>query len=194
MVSEEPAVFQERFSQAGTMADPAGCFARLSTDGIEVLADELGHVGSGQVTPEVFDRVELRCVRRQILCDEPRRLLRDPCLNLAAAMGRQPIPQQDGFSSAKVSLERLQIRQDLRLLHRAGLKPQTQADAAGCRSSDQTGDCRQTLPVERRDQDRSLTTSCPGSTHAGTLRKPAFIQENQQGIGFASLFLIRGQR
>lgn len=187
-------MFKERLAQVGSMSDTAGGFARLSADALEVFADELGHVGTRQVAPEIFHGVKFRCVGRQILHGEPRRLLGNPCLHLFAAVSRQPVPQQDGFATAKVPLQRPQIRQDLRLFDRSRSKTQTQPDLPGRRRRDQAGDGRQSLPVEWSNQNRRLTTRCPSPTHAGTLRKPAFVEENQQCLGLPRLFLIRGQR
>jgi hypothetical protein len=122
MVSEQPAVLQERLSQVGTMPNAAGCFARLPTNRLKILTNELGQIRPRQVAPEVLHGVEFRRVRRQILAREPR-LLRDPGLNLRAAMGWQSVPQQDDLPTTHVSLQRLQIGHDLRLLDRPRLKP-----------------------------------------------------------------------
>ena len=141
MESEHSTVLQERFSQVGTTPNSAGSLACLTTDRPEILANELGHVRPRQVAPEVFRRVEFRCIRRQIFECEPR-LLRNPGLDLIATMGGQPVPQQDDLSPTHVSLQRLEVSQDLRLLNRAGLQPQAQPDATSRRCGDQAGDGR----------------------------------------------------
>lgn len=171
-------MLQERLSQVGTKPNAAGRFSHLPTNCLEILTNELGHVRSRQMAPEVLHWVEFRRVRRQILVCEPR-LFRDPGLNLFAAMCWQSVPQQDDGSSAHVLLECLQISHDLRLLNCARLKPQTQPDTSSGGRGDQTGDGRQTLPVEGRDQDRSLTTRGPGPSHTRAFRESTFVQENQ---------------
>lgn len=176
------------------MSNATGSFVGLGADCSQILPDKLGHVGTRQVTPEVFHWVEFRCVGRQILCGQPTYLLCDPLLNISAAVSRQPVPQQHRFPSANVPLERLQIRQDLRLLDGSRSKTQTQTDAPGCGCGDQAGDGRQPLPIERRHQDRCLPSRRPGPTHAGAFGKSTFVQKNQQRTAVACLFLILGQR
>lgn len=176
------------------MSNAAGGLVRLGANRTEILADELGHVGPRQMAPEVLDRVQFRRVGWQILHRQPLRLLRDPSLHLAAPMSWQSIPQQNRLWSRHVSLERLQVRQHLRLFDRPRREPQTQSHVTRCRRRDQAGDRRQTLPVKRRHQDRRLSAWRPSPTHAGAFRKAAFIQENQQRPSFSGFFLILGQR
>ena len=176
------------------MSDAAGGLASLGADRPQILADELGHVGTRQMAPEVLDRIQFRRVGWQILHRQPRRLLRNPCLHLFPPMSWQPVPQQNRFPASHVPLERFQIRQHLRLFDRPRREPQTQPHTSRRRRGDQAGDRRQTLPVKRRHQDRRLSARRPGSTHARAFREPAFIQENQQRPAFFGLFLILGQR
>lgn len=176
------------------MTNSAGGFAGLLADRIEVFAYVLRQVGAGQMAPKVFHGVEFWGIGRQVLNGQPLRLAGDPFLDRGATVCGQSIPQQNGFSSPKMSLERLEVRQHMRLLYAARLESQAQPNVFRLRRSDQAGDGRQPLPVERRDQDWCLTTRRPCSAHTGPLRKPALIQENQQGSGLAGLFLICGQR
>src|SRR6478752_2211357 len=107
-------MLEERFSQIGSIADPLCGFAGLLANGVEVFANELGHIGARQVTPEVFDRIEFRRVGWQVLGGEPPPLMRDPVLDPRAAMSRQPVPQQNDLSSANMPFECLEVFQDLR--------------------------------------------------------------------------------
>lgn len=191
---EQSAVFEKSFSQLGAVADSAGGFAGLGTHRSQVFANELGHVGPRQMAPEGFHGIEFWCVRRQVFDRQPVGLTGNPVLNLRPTMGRQPVPQQDHFSSAHMSLQHLEVGQDFWLLHGSRLKSQTQADSLGGGRRDQAGDGRQPFPVERGDEDRRLPARRPGSSHAGSFGKATFIQENQQGFRQSSLFLIRGQR
>jgi len=191
---EQTAVFEKRFAEVCSAADSTGRFPGLPTHGFEVFADELGHVGSRQMAPEVFHGIEFRGIRRQVFDGQPVRLTGDPVLNLCSAMGWQSVPQQDHFSSANMLLEHPEVGQDFRLLHGPRLKPQTQADSSGCRRRDEAGDGREPFPIERGNENRRLPARRPGSSYAGPFRKAAFIKENQQGSGQPGLFLIRGQR
>lgn len=194
MESKQSTVFKKRFSQLRATTDATSGFAGLSSDAIEILGDEIRHVGTRQVPPEILDRIEFGCIRRQVLRGQPSRLLRDPCLDLSTAVGWQSVPKQNGLPTANVAFERLQVGQNLGLFDRARLKAQAQANAPGCRSGYQAGNCRQALPIERRHQNRSLPSWGPSAAHARSFRKPAFVQENQQRPAFAGFFLILGQR
>ena len=185
---EQAAVLEEGFAEVGSMTNSAGSFAGLLADCVKVFPHELRQVGAGQVAPEVFHWVKFRSIGRQVLDRQPLRLAGDPLLNPGATVCRQAIPQQDGFSSPKMPLERLEVRQHLRLLYGPRLQSQAQPNLFRLRRGDQAGDGRQTLPVERRDQERRLATRGPRAAHTGPLREPAFIQENQQGSGLAGFF------
>jgi len=193
-LSEQAAVFEEGFPEVGSMTNSAGGFAGLLADCVEVFAHELCQVGAGQVAPEVFHRVELWGIGWQVLDGQPTRLAGDPLLNSGATVCGQSIPQQDRLSSPKMLLEHLEVCQHLRLLYGPHLESQAQPNMFSLRRGNQAGDGRQTLPVERRDQDWRLAARGPRSANTGPLRKPAFIQENQQRSALAGLFLICGQR
>jgi hypothetical protein len=85
-------VFEESTTDIRSVADTACTGASLAADGFEVLADVVGEVRAGQVTPKIFDRVELRSVGRQIFDREPRSVGVNVIPHLTAAMGGQPIP------------------------------------------------------------------------------------------------------
>lgn len=187
-LAEQSAVFEKGFAKILAVANSAGGFAGLLAHGVEVFADELGHVGSRQMAPEVFYRIEFRCIGRQVFDRQPVHLAVDPGLNFRSAMRRQSVPQQDHFSSTNMSLESFEVSQDFRLLDRSRLQPQTQTDSSGCGRRDQTGDGRQPFPVEWGNEDRRLSAWRPGSPHAGAFRKTTFIEENQQGFRQSGFF------
>ena len=176
------------------MADSTSTLARLGSNRLEILTDELSHVGSRQMAPEILDRVQLGRVGRQVFHGQPVLLLRDPRLHLPTAMSWQSVPQQHHSPSAKVPLERLQVCKHHRLLDRSRLKTQAQPDTSCRWRCDQAGDRRHAFPIKRRHEDRRLPTRRPCPTHAGAFRKTAFVQENQQRPAVTGLFLIRGQR
>lgn len=188
-------MFEERPTQPGTMTHTASHPLRLAAHLLEVLANKVRHqISSRQVTPKVFHRVEFRCVGRQVLHCQPGTLLPQIGLDLAAPMRRQPVPQEDRLSPPQVVLQGPQVIQDLRLLDRTGVKSQAKPNSTGRRCGYQGGDRRQSLPIERGDKNRGLPPTPPRAPHRRTLGKPAFVQENQQGVRVPRFFLIRGQR
>ena len=68
--------------------------ARLVIEFIEFAETVVGGSVILEVAPDVFHRVELRCVRWQALDREPR-IDRPPVLELLAAMSIESIPYQD---------------------------------------------------------------------------------------------------
>jgi len=74
--------------------DIIGLHASLVVDFIEFTETVVGGSVILEVTPHVFHRVELRCVRRQPLDREPR-IDRPPVLQLLAAMSIESIPYQN---------------------------------------------------------------------------------------------------
>jgi len=191
---EQTTVGKECLSEVLTAADATRRSSRLPPDGLQVFAHVLGHVRSRQVAPKVFHGIEFRRVRRQVFDRQPGGLPLGPLLHVGSAVCRKPIPQQNNSPPTHMLFERFKVRQNLRLLHGPRHKSQAQSNLPGAGRGDQTGDGRQTLPVERRDQHRSLAARRPSASHAWLLRESAFVQENQQGFRLSGLFLIAGQR
>lgn len=187
-------MFKERSTEIGSVTDTASGFASLATHRSEVFTDKLRQVCPGQVTPEVFDRIEFWSIGRQEFCREPVGLPSNPSLNTTSTMRGEAVPDQDHLPPANMAFECLEIAQDLWLFHCSRLQSQAQADTPCAGTGDQAGDGRQAFPVEGGYQNGSLPARGPGAADAGPFRKTTFIQENQQGPGAASLFLIRGQR
>lgn len=188
-------MFEECTTQMGAIAHAASDSPRLTAHLFEVLADEVRHqVGSRQMGPEVFHGVEFGRIGRQVFHCQPRGLLPQIGLHVAAAMRRQPIPEQNRLSPSKLTLQGPQVIENLRLFDRAGMKSQAKSDPTSRRRGCQTGNGREPFPVERRDHDRGLSPRAPRAPHRWTLGKAAFVQEYQHGPRVARFFLIRGQR
>lgn len=191
---EQSAMFEESATEIRSTAHAARSTESLSADGVKVVGRIVGHILAGKMAPEIFDRIELRSVRRKVFGSKPGCLTSDVGLNLSAAMRRKAIPEQNCLPTFDMAFERPQVIDDLRLFDRAGAQPQTQPYAASRGRGDQAGDGRQSLPVERRNDHGRLAARRPRATYAGTFGKPAFIQENQQAVRSAGLFLMAGQR
>ena len=173
-----------------TASNPSNLMAYL----LEIVADEVSQIGARQMTPKVFHGIEFGCVGRQVLHCQPGNLLSQIGLDVAAPMRRQPVPQQNRLSPPEMTLQGPQIIKDLRLLDRTGVKSQAKSNPTSRWCGYQTGDGRQSLPIEWRDKDRGLSPRTPRAPYRWTLGKPALVQENQQGVRISRFFLIRGQR
>lgn len=188
-------MFEECPAQSGAMTHAASDPLRLVAHLLEALADEVRHqIGARQMGPEVFHRVEFGRVGRQVFHCQPGSLLPQIGLDVATAMRRQPVPQQNCLSSLEMMFQGSQVIEDLWLLDRAGVKSQAKPNSTSRRRGYQTGDGRQPLPIEWHDNDRCVSPRPPRASHRRTLGKAAFIQENQQGTRVTRFFLIRGQR
>jgi hypothetical protein len=98
-------MFEECPAQSGAMTHAATNPLRLVTYLAEVLADEVRHqIGARQMGPEVFHGVEFGRVGRHVFHCQPEGLLAQIGLDNAAAMRRQPVPQQNRLSPPEVTL------------------------------------------------------------------------------------------
>ena len=92
-------------SQLGLVADAA----EPLVDDVGGLSDgvgaEVGELGSLQVAPYLFDRVEVVGVRRKSLDHQPVTLALDECLHGSAAVRRQSVPDEGDLVAVEMALE-----------------------------------------------------------------------------------------
>ncbi len=154
----------------------------------------VGHDTAVEVTPEIFDGVELRCVRRQPLQRKP--AFCTGCLHmgkcLAALVGREAVPQQD-HPSWEFSVQSLQEPDDIVADDGACFEAEPQPDRAALGAGGQSGCCGESLPIEVMDQAGCLPARSPGAAHGRFLRKAAFIHEDQPRANPLGFFLMAGQ-
>lgn len=182
-------MFEKCSTQVGATTHAGSDTPCLAACLFEVLADEVRHqIGTRQMGPEVFHRVELGGVGWQVFRGQPGSLLPQIGLDVTAAMRRQPVPQQKRLPPSEMTFQGPQVVEDLWLLDRAGVKSQAKSNPTSRRRGYQTGDGRQPLPVEGHDQDRRFSLRPPGTPHGRTLGKAAFVQKNQQGPRVARFF------
>jgi hypothetical protein len=99
----------------------------------------------------------------------------------AAAVGRQPVPQQRGLLPTQ---EAAQLAQDLDQavgVVVARLEVQGDLGAAASDAIAQRGRHRGLLPVERVGQHRRLTDRRPGPADVGGQAEGGFVEEDQAG-------------
>ena len=115
-------------------------------------------------------------------------------LHLLALMPRQPIPNENVLSSAKLSLQIFEEGNQAVLVVavRLGLKEKPTALAVPsirerCRD-------RHLLPIEGMDQDRRFAFGRPCTADGGPLRDAAFILEDDPAAEFSRFFFTTAQR
>lgn len=139
------------------------------------------------ISPDVFDRVELRCIGRQTLQMDVAVLLSDVVPNQAATVRGQPVPD-NRQPAADVLLEVLQEFDHLRSLDAAGKEPEVEIP------NGDAGYGRKAVPVERVLQHRSLAPWSPGSDSMGPLAQSAFVHKHYGSALLERFFFISGQR
>lgn len=139
------------------------------------------------ISPDVFDRIEFRCVGGQTLQMDAAMLLSHVFLYQSAAVRGQSIPN-DGQSAANVLLEVFQKLDHLRSLDTAGEESEVEIPNGDAR------DGRKALPVEGILQHRSLAPRRPGSDPMRSLAQPAFVHKNYGSALLERFFFISGQR
>jgi len=139
------------------------------------------------ISPDVFDRIEFRCIGWQTLQMDAAVLLSDVFPDQSATVRGQTIPD-DCQPAANVQLEVFQKLNHLRGLDAAGEKSEVKIP---------NGDAcygRKTVPVEGILQHWSLTPRSPGSDPVGSLTQSALVHKNYGSALLERFFLISGQR
>ena len=153
----------------------------------EVFGAEIGQFMVFAVTPDVFGGIEFGRVGRQVFHVDAAALAGDKLAYGTAAMHRQAIPD-DRQLAADVTLEVLQKLDDLRGFDAAGKEPKVKVPDRD------PGHGRETFPIERVLQHRSLTPWCPGAHPMRSLAQPALVHEDYGSLLLEGFFLMSGQR
>ena len=139
------------------------------------------------VCPDVFHRIQFRCVGRQVLHFQTALLIADELLCDCALVGRKPIPnhQDVPFDVAEQVLEKLDD-----LLGADGLLEDLEVEVPEGKASDD----REGLPIEVELEDRRLSRWRPSAPSVRPLAQAAFVYEDDRPAFFVSFFFISGQR
>jgi hypothetical protein len=89
------------------MKDARGRAADETTDVGKIGTDELGDVGVGRMTPRACQTVQLARVCRQELDGQSRGLAAQESSDVASAMRRQAVSQQDRLATVHVAFQGL---------------------------------------------------------------------------------------
>jgi len=177
----------EGFHQAGPAAHPPQGFSGSLRQLKEVFRAEVGQLVLLAVPPNVFDRVKLRRVSRQVLHMDLPLLARDKLAYRSTAVHRQSIPDNQQLGG-DVSLEVLQELNDLLRLNRS--REQSEVEAPDRNASYR----RKALPVERILQNRRLPPWRPGPDTVGPLTQAALVHKHYGAVLLEGFFFNSGQR
>ena len=168
---------------------------RRVTQRCEVSGADVGQFPTFDVAPDLFDRVQLRCVPGQRFDRQPGALAAQVGAHRAALVRTQSVPEEQHAPAPKVPLE-LPHEGDQR---HVGVAPRTRLEIeprASCVPAErQRPGHREALPVGPGvGQDGSLPARRPGAADDGLLREPAFVLEDEPGALTAGVFFTMGQR
>jgi hypothetical protein len=153
---EQVGLFPEGHDKRGSPAHPA---QRITSSGAELPEFSRAQVGQFvlfEVAPDMFDRVQFRCIAGQPLQSEAVALSGDKVTDQSAAMARKTIPDhQQG--SAQVAHQVLEKLDDLGPLD--GPRKQFEIEVPPRDS----GDHRKGFPIEVILQHRGLAAGSPGA-------------------------------
>ena len=136
-------------------------------------------------SPQVLDRIEFRCVRRQPL-DRDAPLGRcDVIPDQPTAMDRGAIPD-DQHLARNVPLEMPQELDHLGAFDAAGVDLEVEPPAR------QAANDREALPIEGLLEYRRLSTRSPSPSPRRARAQPAFVDEDDDSLLFCGFFFIAG--
>ena len=163
-ISEQLHLLSERRDQSWPSLHGAQVTARPMRDVLQVRTAVVRHRVMLQVSPDAFDRIELRSVGRQIFQGDPITLRLDVRPHEFGAVRLQTAPDNEDLSTDRL-LQGLQELHDLRALDRAIEQTEVKSPVAQAR------DHRQLLPAEAVLKHRRLSLRGPGACATGSLRR-----------------------
>src|SRR5438270_12721070 len=169
--SEQFCLLPERSDQRPSALHRAQMSAGAMLEIAEVTSTEVRHGVMLEVTPDVFDGVELGSVGRQILQGDAAVESVEVLLNQPRAMRLQAIPH-DQQLLADGPLQGLEELHHLQALDRSGNAAKVEPPEA------HPGDHRELLPGEAVLQYRGLPSGGPGACAAGSLGQTRFVDED----------------
>lgn len=148
-----------------------------------VSGHKIGDFMGLEMTPHVFDWIELGRIGRQSVDGHPPSCLGHEVFDQGAAMNGRAVPQDKNLSR-NMPQEVLQKENDLGALDAAGIKgkiktPQSQSANEG-----------EALPIEGFLQKRRLAARSPSAGPAGARAQAAFVDEDD-GLPLATGFFFR---
>ena len=176
-----PASADDARAAAHSAQSGGGVQAQLPT----MLDEQIGDLVFLEVSPEIFDRIELGSIGWQPLQPEAPVAAGEGLLDRFAAVDRGAIPDDKQFAW-DMAQQRLEELGGLGTADAAFINPEVEPIQR------QPGDDRQLVPAERLVQQRGLPTRRPGANPMRSGAQPAFVDEDDGAAFPPGFFLRRG--
>src|SRR5215469_4099620 len=186
-ISEQLRLAPERCDQRSAALHGAKMPACADLEIAEIAGAEIRHGVMFEIPPDVFNRVELRSIGRQIFQGDASVEALEVLLHQPRAVRLQPIPNDEQLLADR-RREGLQELHHLWALDRAGEESKVKPPEA------HSGDHRQLLPGEAVLQDRCLTPWGPGTRAAGSFGQTRLVDEDDYSALPRSDFFTAGHR
>jgi len=180
-------LFPEGLYQCGASAHPSQGSASGAGQLGEVFWTQIGQFMLLAVAPDVFNRIELRSVSRQVVQVDLATQVGNKLPHQAAAMNRQPVPDDQELGT-DVPLQVFQKLDDLRGFNASRKQPEIKAPDGN------SGHGRKAFPVERILQHGSLAPGSPRANPVGSLAQTAFVHKHYSAPLLLGFFFNSGQR
>ena len=151
----------------------------------EVRRAQIGHGVILPVAPDVFGGIEFWCIGRESRQEDVAVLFVQEGPDLATAMNRQTIPDDQQLPSDLAAQAREEV-EHLGGANRARIQPEVKPPPGN------TGNDRKLLPAEVELQLRGLATRRPCPADMGTLGNPALVYEDDGSVFPEGFFLRAG--
>jgi len=185
--SKQFCLLPEGFHQRWPATQPSQSLAGSPAEVGKILGAEIGKFVLLAIAPDIFDRIEFRCIGWQTLQMDAAVLLLDVIPDQAAAVRGQSIPDHRE-RPANVLLQVFEELDHLRPLDAAGEESKVEIP------NGDAGDGRKTVPVEGILQHRRLAPRRPGADPMRSLAQAAFVDKHYGPALLEGFFFISGQR
>jgi hypothetical protein len=184
---------QESSAHGGTSVEPVNAVADAPAESKQVVGGSVGQGRRIEVSPQLLDGIEIRCVRRQPHDGQPRPMLGERLSDHAASVRRQATPDKN-HATPHVATQRRQELDHMRAAHGTGMKCQGPPGRATRGRRQQGPDRREMLPmIERLDDHGGSAFRCPCCANRRPLGEAALVQEAQHGPQASGVFFTLGQ-
>lgn len=186
-------MLNERLQQVGLVLKGSGM---QSSPYGEFLGIEYGQVGERvhlEISPQIFDRIQLRRVRRQE--DTTNMTMgEEKFAHHGGSVGLQTVPHQhEGRSKLTIQLDEKRhgpLRIDIGIAMQAKIQLNM---VTGRRNAQGTDDAHLLMRTGPLVEDWSMATRCPTAPHQGRHQQPRFVNKDQPGIQTRGVFFTPGQ-
>jgi len=179
-------LFPEGSHEAGPCTHKAEFAPGLGAKFSQIARAKVGQALPLQMTPEVFHRVELRCVSGQLGEVDPPWMSLKVGFHLPAPVHREAVPD-DKQRPADLASESSEELRGLRTPDRSLVKPEVEFPPSD------RGDHTEVVPSEAELELRSLAQRGPSTDHRRSFAQAGFVDEDDGSAFGCGLFFKAGQ-